>query len=124
MTMKTTETIVWMALFWALYAPTTLILHAITLQGSLAGIFAIGGALSVLLGVVTKTQNGVIFDDVEKITKLEVYHDKTEKQEARTSAPSEGGFESGVPMRTDVDLCRLDVDDDSDVSDGSGRTAH
>jgi hypothetical protein len=80
--MKTTESMVWVALFWALYAPT------------------------------------------DEVTKLEVYeNDKTEKQEARPSAFAEGGFEQGVPMRTDVDLCRLDVDDDSDVSDGSSGAA-
>jgi hypothetical protein len=113
--MKTTETLVWIALFWALYMPATLVLYSINQQGSLSGMLVIGGVLSLVLGVFTKTQNGVMFDDVERVTKLEVYdHGKEERQDsrARNSARPEVGFEPGLPMHTDVDLGQLGADDD------------
>lgn len=120
--MKTTEALLWMSFFWVLYAPVSVIVYRLTGQGTLAGIFTIGLALSAILFVFAKTRDGVFF--VEK-TMLEVYNNETEKQEARQdSARPEVGFEPGVPMRTDVDLGKLDADDDGDFGSSTSNATN
>jgi hypothetical protein len=119
--MKLIEIFVWDALYWALYLPCSIILYAITGQGDVFGILVIGALLTAILSVFLATQDALLFDDWEPAIvhriqpKVEAYqHEQkeTEKSEPEPSTRPSVGFEPGIKMRTDVDLGRLDADDD------------
>jgi hypothetical protein len=122
--MRLIEIIFWDALYWALYAPASLLLYAITGQGDILGILIIGLAITAILSVFLATQDGLLFDDWEPAivhTKIQpevevtTYGKKQEEKprpEPASSARQFVGFEPGTKMRTDVDLGSLDADDD------------
>jgi hypothetical protein len=122
--MKFIEIVLWDAIYWLLYAPTSILLWAWTGQGDLLGILVIGSILTLLLSVFLATQDCLLIDDWEPaiiVTKpLEVHpyveKEKEPRPEPEPSTRPSVGFEPGTPMRTDIDLSVLDGNDDDNVS--------
>ncbi len=118
--MKLLEIVFWDAVYWLLYVSASFLLWAWTGQGDSLGILVIGFVLTAILNVFLLTQDDILFDDLEPAMNkhVEVYYaeEKERKTESTDSARPVVGFESGAQMRTDVDLSRLDADDDDNVS--------
>ena len=68
--MKLIEMYFWNALYWALYLPSSLIIHLITGQGDILGILIVGLLLTGIFTLILLFQEGVLWDDLEPATIL------------------------------------------------------
>jgi len=68
--MKLIEIYFWNSLYWALYLPTSLLVHLITNQGDVLGILLIGFLLTAVLTIILCNQEGVFPEKMEPATIL------------------------------------------------------
>ncbi len=119
--MKLIEIYFWNAVYWALYLPLSLIIYAVTEQGDILGILAVGAILTAILTVYLAFSDGVLFDDNEPAVIVYVDDEISEpvpvpkeetKPEVKQDEKQELDLEPEPKMRTDVELDKPDSADD------------
>jgi hypothetical protein len=119
------EILLWDIVYLAVYLPVSFALKAYTGKGDAFGILLIGGMCTAVLSVILAFQEEWVFESVKpaitanepkmpvpvQIIPLEV---ETHEEKEENALPA--GREPEPKMCTDVDLGRLDADDDDILS--------